>query len=60
MTEGASGGPWLDDFNGSLGWLDSVNSWVFWNSAGTRYKWNGPYFGNNARDFYQAVTAAEL
>jgi V8-like Glu-specific endopeptidase len=60
MTEGASGGPWLDEFNGSLGWLDSVNSWVFWNAAGTRYKWNGPYFGNNARDFYQTVTAAEL
>ena len=60
MTEGASGGPWLDDFNGSLGRLDSVNSWVFWNAAGTRYKWNGPYFGNNARDFYNVVTAAEL
>jgi len=60
MTEGASGGPWLDDFNGSFGRLDSVNSWVFWNAAGTRYKWNGPYFGNNARDFYQVVTAAEL
>lgn len=60
MTEGASGGPWLDDFNGSIGWLDSVNSWVFWDSAGNRFKWNGPYFGNNARDFYQTVTAAEL
>jgi hypothetical protein len=55
MTEGASGGPWLDDFNGTFGWLDSVNSWVFWNSAGVRFKWNGPYFGNNARDFYNTV-----
>ncbi|MDI6097471.1 peptidase [Actinoplanes sp. NEAU-A12] len=55
MTEGASGGPWLDDFNGTFGWLDSVNSWVFWNSSGVRYKWNGPYFGNNARDFYNAI-----
>jgi V8-like Glu-specific endopeptidase len=55
MTEGASGGPWLDDFNGTFGWLDSVNSWVFWNGAGVRYKWNGPYFGNNARDFYNTI-----
>ncbi|GAA0441648.1 peptidase [Actinoplanes capillaceus] len=55
MTEGASGGPWLDDFDGTFGWLDSVNSWVFWNSSGVRYKWNGPYFGNNARDFYNHI-----
>jgi len=55
MTEGASGGPWLDDFDGTFGWLDSVNSWVFWNGAGVRYKWNGPYFGNNARDFYNQI-----
>lgn len=55
MTEGASGGPWLDDFNGTWGWLDSVNSWVFWNGAGVRFKWNGPYFGNNARDFYNTI-----
>jgi len=55
MTEGASGGPWLDDFNGTFGRLDSVNSWVFWNGAGVRYKWNGPYFGNNARDFYNTI-----
>ena len=55
MTEGASGGPWLDDFDGTFGRLDSVNSWVFWNGAGVRYKWNGPYFGNNARDFYNHI-----
>jgi V8-like Glu-specific endopeptidase len=55
MTEGASGGPWLDNFNGTFGWLDSVNSWVFWNAAGVRYKWNGPYFGNAARDLFNAV-----
>jgi hypothetical protein len=55
MTEGASGGPWLDDFNGTFGWLDSVNSWVFWNAAGVRYKWNGPYFGNGAANLYNAV-----
>jgi hypothetical protein len=55
MTEGASGGPWLDDFDGTFGWLDSVNSWVFWNSAGVRFKWNGPYFGNNAADLYNTV-----
>jgi len=60
MTEGASGGPWLDDFGGTLGGLNSVNSWVFWDAGGNRFKWNGPYFGNNARDFYQTVTAAEL
>jgi V8-like Glu-specific endopeptidase len=55
MTEGASGGPWLDDFNGTFGWLDSVNSWVFWNAQGVRYKWNGPYFGNAAANLYNAV-----
>lgn len=55
MTEGASGGPWLDDFNGTFGWLDSVNSWVFWDSNGVRYKWNGPYFGNAVRDLYNAT-----
>jgi hypothetical protein len=55
MTEGASGGPWLDDFDGSLGRLDSVNSWVFWDGNGVRYKWNGPYFGNGAANLYNAV-----
>lgn len=58
MTEGASGGPWLDDFSGRLGWLDSVNSWVFWDGNGNRYKWNGPYFGNAVRDLY--TTTANL
>jgi hypothetical protein len=55
MTEGASGGPWLDDFDGTFGWLDGVNSWVFWNSAGVRFKWNSPYFGDNAGDLYNTV-----
>jgi hypothetical protein len=55
MTEGASGGPWLDDLSGTLGWLDSVNSWVFWDSNGVRFKWNGPYFGNGAMNLYNAV-----
>jgi hypothetical protein len=55
MTEGASGGPWLDDFNGTFGRLDSVNSWVFWNANGVRFKWNGPYFGNGAANLYNAV-----
>ncbi|WP_462187866.1 MULTISPECIES: trypsin-like serine peptidase [unclassified Frankia] len=55
MTEGASGGPWLDDFDGTFGYLDSVNSWVFWDANGVRYKWNGPYFGNEVRDLYYAT-----
>jgi hypothetical protein len=55
MTEGASGGPWLDEFNGTFGYLDSVNSWVFWDANGFRYKWNGPYFGNDARDLYNTT-----
>ncbi len=57
MTEGASGGPWLDDFGGTFGYLDSVNSWVFWNSSGVRYKWNGPYFGNDARDLFNTTAS---
>jgi hypothetical protein len=55
MTEGASGGPWLARFDGTFGYLDSVNSWVFWNSAGVRFKWNGPYFGTNAGNFFNQV-----
>lgn len=55
MTEGASGGPWLDNFNGRFGYLDSVNSWVFWDGNGVRYKWNGPYFGNAARDLFNTT-----
>jgi len=55
MTEGASGGPWLDDFDGTFGRLDSVNSWVFWDSNGNRYKWNGPYFGDGAHNLYNSV-----
>jgi V8-like Glu-specific endopeptidase len=55
MTEGASGGSWLDDFDGTFGYLDGVNSWVFWDGAGTRYKWNSPYFGEAAHNLYLAV-----
>ncbi|MEP6463235.1 MAG: peptidase [Frankiaceae bacterium] len=55
MTEGASGGPWLARFGGTFGYLDSVNSWVFWDGNGVRYKWNGPYFGNDARDLYNTT-----
>ena len=55
MTEGASGGSWLDDFDGTFGYLDSVNSWVFWDGGGVRYKWNGPYFGDGAANLYAAV-----
>ncbi len=40
----------------ALGFVDSVNSWVFWDDdTGVRYMWNGPYFGNNARDFYNTI-----
>ncbi len=55
MTEGASGGPWLARFGGTFGYLDSVNSWVFWDRFGVRYKWNGPYFGNDARDLFNTT-----
>jgi hypothetical protein len=55
MTEGASGGAWIDDFDGNFGWLDGVNSWVFWDASGIRFKWNSPYFGDNAADLYNNV-----
>jgi hypothetical protein len=55
MTEAARGGPWLDDLDGAFGRLDSVNSWVFRDSNGNRYKWNGPYFGDGARNLYNSV-----
>lgn len=54
MTGGASGGPWLVSFTGTFGYLDGVNSWVFSTAAGA-YKWNSPYFGNNAQDLYNTV-----
>lgn len=55
LTEGASGGPWLDDFDGTFGRLNGVNSWVFLNSANVRFKWNSPYFGDDAGDIYNTV-----
>ncbi len=55
MTPGASGGPWLDRFDGTFGYEDSVNSLYFHYSNGVVYKWDGPYFGDNAGSLYNAV-----
>jgi hypothetical protein len=56
---GSSGGPWLDDFDGSWGWADSVVS------TGTGYfdaqgrfivtTDIGPYFGNHAFTLWSNV-----
>jgi len=56
MNWGASGGAWLDDFSGTYGWLNGVNSWLFYLAAtGRVYKWNSPYFGDNVGGLYDAV-----
>jgi len=46
---GSSGGPWLDDFDGSWGWADSVIS------TGTSSTDIGPYFGNHAFNLWSNV-----
>lgn len=55
MTGGASGGPWLDDFDQTFGWLNSVNSWMFWTTGGPVFKWNGPYFGEPTRILFETI-----
>ena len=53
MTEGASGGPWLDDFDGTFGRSGQVSTvGCSGTEAGVRYKWNGPYFGDGARNLH--------
>jgi V8-like Glu-specific endopeptidase len=57
MTGGASGGPWFLTFSEAVGTgtQNSVNSFKY--SFSTRWMF-GPYFGNDARNLYNAASAA--
>jgi|HubBroStandDraft_1064217.scaffolds.fasta_scaffold185750_1 V8-like Glu-specific endopeptidase len=55
FTGGSSGGPWLMDFNGNWGYVDSVNDatgYFFYPG-----QMGGLYFGNNAMNLYQTVAS---
>jgi hypothetical protein len=52
MTPGASGGPWLSNFNsGWRGYVNSVNSHV---EGGSGYM-DGPFQGRGAQQLYDFV-----
>jgi V8-like Glu-specific endopeptidase len=53
FTGGSSGGPWLMDFNGEWGYINSVNDANGYTFFGGQM--GGLYFGNNAGALYEAV-----
>ncbi|GAA4581747.1 hypothetical protein GCM10023194_13960 [Planotetraspora phitsanulokensis] len=57
LTAGASGGPWLTDFDPATGrgTLTSVSSFKYSNDRGTMY---GPYFSTATRDLFQLAEGA--
>ncbi|MEZ0076881.1 serine protease [Planotetraspora sp. GP83] len=57
LTAGASGGPWLSDFDPATGrgTLTSVSSFKYSNDHGTMY---GPYFGAATRDLFRLAERA--
>jgi hypothetical protein len=55
MNRGSSGGPRLDAFDGTFGFLDTINSTVPFDNNGFVTQGDGPYFGNNALDLFNNV-----
>jgi V8-like Glu-specific endopeptidase len=57
LTAGASGGPWLTDFDPATGrgMLTSVSSFKYSNDQGTMY---GPYFSDAAKDLFRLAEQA--
>jgi V8-like Glu-specific endopeptidase len=53
FTGGSSGGPWLMDFNGQWGYINSVNDANGYFAFGGQM--GGLYFGNNAANLYNTV-----
>jgi V8-like Glu-specific endopeptidase len=55
MTEGSSGGPWLQDYNGStgLGYVNSVTS----HRHGDARQMYGPYFDDDAKSLFDYAEA---
>jgi hypothetical protein len=53
FTGGASGGPWLVEFDGSYGYINGLNSFTAGGSVGS------PYFGDNFATLYSEVEAMQ-
>lgn len=52
MTGGSSGGPWLRSFNGSWGYVNGHNDFVYTASPSWMYS---PYYGDQVASLYQTV-----
>ena len=52
MTGGSSGGAWYRNFNGSWGYVNGHNDFVYTNAPAWMYS---PYYGNQVADLYNAV-----
>jgi len=52
FTGGSSGGPWLMSFNGTSGYINGVNDFVYTSLPGYIFS---AYFGNNADSLYNAM-----
>jgi len=52
MTGGSSGGAWLREFNGNLGYINGHNDFKFPSSPSYMYS---PYYGKNAGSLYNSV-----
>ena len=55
MTPGSSGGPWMKEFSGSSGTLNSVNSYGYRGGQLKDYMF-GPKFGSKTEAVYDAAT----
>lgn len=58
FTAGASGGPWMTQFEDCPNcFINSVNSWWWWGETQNRaLQWAGPYHGKAAYRLYQAAS----
>ena len=52
LTGGSSGGPWFRSFNGSWGYVNGHNDFIYTNSPAWMYS---PYYGNQVAGLYNAV-----
>jgi V8-like Glu-specific endopeptidase len=57
FTAGASGGPWVTEFEDCPNcFINSVNSWWWWGETRDKaLQWAGPYHGNAAYRLYKAA-----
>lgn len=52
LTGGSSGGPWFRNFNGSWGYVNGHNDFIYTSSPAWMYS---PYYGNQVASLYNAV-----